>query len=105
MPALIVHRYDATTRGIHLDGAVWTFMGFSPIYQSITGLVELSGGLLLFHPRTRLLGAAIALVACVQVFLTQHVPRTVTSIHFPPARMAVLLMLPDTRRLLNLFLT
>lgn len=86
-------------------GLVWTFMGFSPFYESFTGLVELSAGLLLFHPRTRLLGAMIGMVAAVQVFLINmcfDVPVKIYSFHI--VVMAAVLMLPDAPRLLNFLL-
>jgi hypothetical protein len=48
---------------------LWKFMGLSPIYQSITGLVELTAGLLLCYRRTYILGLGLGLVAFTQVFL------------------------------------
>jgi hypothetical protein len=49
----------------------------SPAYESFTGTVELLGGVLLFFPRTTLLGALICLIGAGEVFvlnLTYDVP-------------------------------
>ncbi|TWS23432.1 hypothetical protein FK268_14185 [Tsukamurella sputi] len=48
---------------------LWGFMGASIPYMVITGLIELTAGILLLWRRTTLLGALIAIVAMGQVFL------------------------------------
>jgi len=40
-------------------GLAWTFMGYSGAYSLFVGLAEVVGGLLLFFPRTTLLGALL----------------------------------------------
>lgn len=52
-----------------LFGTLWGFMGASTWYSVATGLVELVAGLLLLWKRTALLGALLAVVATVQIFL------------------------------------
>ena len=84
---------------------VWTFVGASPAFQSITGLAGLAGGVLLLFPRTTLLGAlicaanlamAIALSLCYDMPFTPYLSFLLL--------LAVLLIAPDLRRLANLFL-
>lgn len=56
---------------------LWGFMGASEPYSVVTGLVELTSGLLLLWNRTQLLGALGAVVAMAQVFalnMTYDVP-------------------------------
>lgn len=50
-------------------GLLWTFMGFSPIYQRATGLVEVLAAVLLVPRRTAPLGALLASAAMLQVVL------------------------------------
>lgn len=50
-------------------GILWSFMGSSPAYTSITGSIELLGGILLIFPRTALLGAVVSFAAMTQVFI------------------------------------
>lgn len=84
---------------------LWLFMGSSPTYTIITGLVELSSGILLFFRRTKLLGALIALVATTHVFLLNlfyDVPVKLLSFHM--LMMTVFLLAPHWRRLINVIL-
>lgn len=48
---------------------LWGFMGASTPYMVVTGLIELTAGVLLLWRRTALLGALVAIVAMGQVFL------------------------------------
>ena len=50
-------------------GLLWRFMGYSPAYQRITGLIEVLGGLLLISRRTTSLGAIISFAAMTNVVL------------------------------------
>ena len=54
-------------------GLLWTFMGFSPIYQMFTGAIEVLAGLLLTTRRTTLLGALVTMVAMTQILVSEHV--------------------------------
>ncbi len=84
---------------------LWTFMGSSPAYQSITGVAELLAGLLLLVPRMTLLGAVIAIADMTMVVtlnLCYDVPVKITSFHY--LMMAIILAAPDLSRLADLFL-
>lgn len=52
-----------------LFSTLWGFMGASIPYMVITGLVELTAGVLLLWRRTAVLGSLVAIVAMGQVFL------------------------------------
>jgi len=84
---------------------LWTFMGASPIYTFFAGAVEVLGGALLFIPRTRLLGALISLGAMGNVLMLNlgyDVAVKIGSITM--VCMAIILIVPDLRRLFNFFL-
>jgi hypothetical protein len=86
-------------------GLLWTFMGFSPIYQIFTGAVEVLAGLLLTTRRTTLLGSLITLVAMTQIFMLNmcfDVPVKLYSLNY--IMMALFLLAPDLRRLVDVFL-
>lgn len=84
---------------------LWLFMGSSPLYESLTGAAELAGGLLLLVPRTVLLGALLsaanmAMVATLNLAYDVHVK--LYSLHL--LALALLLVVPDARRLGNVLL-
>jgi uncharacterized membrane protein YphA (DoxX/SURF4 family) len=84
---------------------LWMFVGSSPAYESFTGGAELLGGLLLLLPRTTLLGALVAIGDMTMVVVLNFcydVHVKLYSMHL--LAMAVLLVLPDLRRLADLFL-
>ncbi len=86
-------------------GLLWTFMGFSRVYTLFAGLSEMVGGILLISRRTTLVGALISIGVLVNVVLLNFcydVPVKQFSTHL--LAMAVLLTLPDLRRMANLFL-
>lgn len=86
-------------------GLLWTFMGYSTAYNIFTGLGEVIGGSLLFFRRTRLLGALISTIVMshvVMINFAYDVPVKLFSLHL--LAMAVFLLVPDMRRLVNLFL-
>jgi uncharacterized membrane protein YphA (DoxX/SURF4 family) len=86
-------------------GLLWTFMGFSRVYTLFAGLGEMVGGILLISRRTTLLGALLSIGILVNVVLLNFcydVPVKQFSAHL--LAMAVLLALPDLRRLANFFL-
>jgi len=81
-------------------GLLWTFMGFSPTYQSFTGAVEALAGLLLTTRRTTLLGALITVVGMTHVFALNmwfDVPVKLYSFHY--LMMAIFLAAPELPRL------
>lgn len=84
---------------------IWTLVGASPFFQSATGLATLIGGVLLLFPRTTLLGALICaanLSMAISVSICYDMPFTpYLSFLF---LLSILLIAPDVRRLINLFL-
>jgi hypothetical protein len=83
-------------------GILWTFMGASVSYQIFSGLSEMLGGLLLVSRRTTLLGALVSGAVLTNIVLmnfSYDVPVKLYSSHL--LLMAIFLLLPDLRRLLN----
>ena len=86
-------------------GLLWTFMGYSTPYNIFTGLGEFIGGFLLFFRRTRLLGALITIAVMSHVAMLNFaydVPVKLFSLHL--LSMAIFIVVPDTKRLINIFL-
>lgn len=86
-------------------GLLWTFMGFSRVYTLFAGLAEMVGGILLVSRRTTLLGALVSggvLLNVVLLNFCYDVPVKQFSAHL--LAMALLLTLPDLRRMASLFL-
>lgn len=85
-------------------GVLWNFIGSSPGYEFVCGAVEVTCGILLFIPRTVLLGAlATAAVTC-QIFIlnmTYDVPVKLFSFHL--MLMALFLAAPDFSRMFRFF--
>jgi hypothetical protein len=85
-------------------GLLWTFMGASVAYTFFSGAGELLSGLLLTFRRTTLLGALIGMAVLVNIVALNFfydVPVKLYSSHL--LAMAVFLMLPDARRLVQFF--
>ena len=88
-----------------LMGVLWAQVGASPAFERFTGFVELSGGILLFIPGLALLGAVVSLLASTFIFvlnMTYDVPVKLFSLHL--VVMSLLLLAPERKRLLNVFL-
>lgn len=86
-------------------GLLWTFMGYSRGYTLFAGLSEMAGGILLISRRTTLLGALVSTGVLLNVVLLNFfydVPVKQFSSHL--LAMAVLLTLPDLRRLADFLL-
>lgn len=86
-------------------GLAWTFLGASKGYVIFSGLAETIGGALLFHKKTRLLGSLIlipVLVNVVAINFFYDVPVKLFSSQL--LVFAILIMLPDFRRLKNVIL-
>jgi len=86
-------------------GVLWASVGASRPYEIAIGGAELAGGILLFFPRTALLGAVICLIDTIQIFLlnmTYDVPVKLFSFHL--ILMSLVLLAPEGRRLLNVLL-
>ena len=85
-------------------GLLWTFMGASSGYTIFAGAAEMLSGLLLAFRRTALLGALVSIGVMSRVVALNFcydVPVKLSSSHL--LAMGVFLILPDLRRLLNLF--
>jgi hypothetical protein len=83
---------------------LWTFMGFSPTYQTFTGLAEVVGAALLLSRRTTTLGALIIIGVMANVVMMNFcfdVPVKIYSSVFLLA--AVYLAAPDLRRIVDVF--
>jgi hypothetical protein len=90
---------------LSLSNLLWTFVGSSTAYQIFTGCAEVLGGLLLLAPRTTTLGAVICLADMAHVFvLNLSYDVGLKQISFHLAVIAVVLLLPDARRLAGVFL-
>src|SRR5437899_1852931 len=76
----------------------------SPAYETFTGSVEMLGGILLFVPRLSTLGALVSAAAMTNVFILNmcyDVPVKIYS--FQLLAMSVLLLMPELRRLADIF--
>ena len=85
-------------------GILWTFMGASSGYTIFAGAAEMLAGVLLVFRRTALLGALVSIGVMSHVVVLNYsydVPVKLFSSHL--LAMGVFLILPDLRRLLNLF--
>ncbi|WP_227833986.1 DoxX family protein [Nocardia macrotermitis] len=83
-------------------GVLWSQVGTSPTYEMLLGTAELVGGILLFIPRTAILGAMLALVDMSLVFVMDmafDVPVKILSGHL--MLMSLLLLTPEARRLIH----
>ena len=84
---------------------LWAFIGSSTAYQVFTGMAEVAAGILLIVPRTATLGALIALIDMIQVFMlnmTYDFGLKQISLHL--ILMSLFLLAPDLRRLVNVLL-
>lgn len=84
---------------------LWLFIGVSPGYERFAGCVECLDGALLFVPQLTTLAALLATMALTQVFALNvfyDVHVKLFSLHL--LLMACFLLLPDVRRLADVFL-
>ncbi|MBF6329452.1 DoxX family protein [Nocardia transvalensis] len=83
-------------------GVLWNQVGTSMPYQILLGAAEVLAGVLLFIPRTAVVGAMLSVVSMAQVFvlnLTFDVPVKILSGHL--LLMSLLLLAPQARRLVE----
>jgi uncharacterized membrane protein YphA (DoxX/SURF4 family) len=83
-------------------GVLWNFMGASIPYTIFSGAAEVTGGLLLIFRRTTSLGALVSFAVLFNVAVLNYcydVPVKLYSTHL--VLMALFLLAPDLRRLLN----
>jgi uncharacterized membrane protein YphA (DoxX/SURF4 family) len=81
---------------------LWVFIGSSTAYQVFTGCAEVAAGLLLLTPATTTLGALIALIDMIQVFvlnMTYDFGLKQISLHL--MLMSLVLLAPELRRMAN----
>jgi hypothetical protein len=86
-------------------GVLWYSIGAAPAYEILCGSAELLAGLLLFLPRTTLLGALVTAGVTTEIFIlnmTYDVPVKLFSFHL--LLMALFLAAPEMSRLLDFFL-
>ena len=86
-------------------GLLWTFMGASEPYTMFVGAAEMISGILLFPRKTSTLGALMSigvLSNVVALNFSYDVPVKLYSSHL--LAMAIFVLLPDVRRLVNLFI-
>ena len=90
--------------GISLQGLLWTFVGSSLLYQVLTGIIELAGGLLLLHQRTTLVGSFIVLASMMQILAFNMLYDVgVKMVTFHLILMTLFLMAPEWSRLRDFF--
>lgn len=85
-------------------GVIWYSIGAAPGYERFLGTAEVLGGLLLLLPWTTLIGALVTLGVVFGVFMvnmTYDVPVKLFAFHL--VLMSIVLIAPDTRRLINWF--
>ena len=85
-------------------GILWNYMGISPLYGFFGGLGEVLGGALLIIPQTAALGALISIAVMGNVLvlnLGYDVTVKLMSLHI--VAICALLLLPDLKRLADLF--
>jgi hypothetical protein len=83
-------------------GVLWYSIGASRGYEMFAGFVELTGGILLFVPRLRILGALVTLAASVQIFtlnMTYDVPVKLFAFHL--ILMSLVLLAPEAKRIMR----
>lgn len=84
-------------------GLLWTFMGYSPGYNLFTGGAEVLGGLLLFFRRTTTLGALVVVGVMSNVVALNFFYDVPVKLYSTQLLLyAVLLLLPDLRRLADI---
>ncbi|APB00382.1 uncharacterized protein NS506_06346 [Nocardia seriolae] len=80
-------------------GVLWSQVGVSPVYESLLGIAEILGGLLLLLPRTQLAGVLLSLVSMTQVWvlnMTFDVPVKLLSFHL--MLLCLVLLVPEVPR-------
>jgi hypothetical protein len=83
-------------------GVLWYSIGASRGYEMFAGFTELTGAVLLFVPRLRILGAMVTLAASIQIFtlnMTYDVPVKLFSFHL--IVMCLFLLAPEAPRLMR----
>jgi hypothetical protein len=86
-------------------GLLWNFIGASKAYEIVVGSAEVLAGVLLIFPRMAALGACVAILDMVQVFIfNMCYDVSVKQYSFHLMLLGILLLAPDIRALANFFL-
>jgi hypothetical protein len=104
MPILSLTRLVEPFGDFSPMGVLWYSIGAAPAYEIFVGCAEVLAALLLFVPRTALLGALVALMDATAVFalnMTYDVPVKLFSFHL--ILLSLFLLAPNARRLYELF--
>jgi len=104
MPALQLERLVEPLGEFSPMGLLWTFMGFSSVYEIFTGVGEALGSFLLVFRRTTTLGALLLCIVLSNVALLNYtfdVPVKLFSTNL--LFMAIFLLAPDVKRLVDVF--
>ncbi|HEX6049696.1 MAG TPA: hypothetical protein VFZ21_10535 [Gemmatimonadaceae bacterium] len=104
MPTVFLSRLLEPFGDFSPMGVIWYSIGAAPGYERFIGAAEVLGGLLLLLPWTTLIGALVTLGVAFGVFMvnmTYDVPVKLFAFHL--VLMSVVLIAPDTRRLVNWF--
>ncbi|WP_433599202.1 DoxX family protein [Nocardia sp. CA-135953] len=84
---------------------LWSQVGVSRPYEMLLGAAEVTAAILLFIPRTALLGALLTLIDTLQIVvlnMTFDVPEKILSTHL--LLMSLVLLAPEARRLMQVLL-
>ena len=106
MPYPYLTRLVEPFRDFSPMGVLWASIGASPAYEMFAGSAEMLAGILLIFPRTAMLGALVCAADMTQVFMlnmTYDVPVKLLSFHL--FLMALFLIAPEFRRLLDFLFT
>lgn len=85
-------------------GLAWRFFGFSDTYKFFMGISEISAGLLILFPRTKVFGALLSIGVCLNIVLVNFsfdVPVKIFSSHL--LFFSILIVLPYAKSLFELF--
>jgi hypothetical protein len=88
------------------QAVLWNSIGAAPAYEIFVGSAEVLGGLLLILPVTTTLGALVCAADMTMVFvlnMTYDVPVKIDSFHL--LLIALFLLAPEVRRLIDVFFT
>jgi hypothetical protein len=100
MPILDLHRLVQPYGTLSPMGVLWSFVGSSPTYEIFIGSIEVTSGLLLFWPRTVVIGAMMCLMDAVQIFslnMMYDVPVKLFAFHL--ILISLVLLAPNLSRL------
>ena len=103
-PELSLYRLTEPLGEFSPMGLAWTFMGYSTAFNIFTGVAEFAGGFLLLFRRTKVLGALLSMTVLCNVVVMNFcfdIPVKIFSTHL--FLMAVMIIVPDLKRLLGFF--